>query len=195
MCGGDASKTDRKQTLKAYGELGDVYGTLRDFGTKVGKGATADIASGASDTSKAAKTYSDILSGDPSKVLAASAPEVKAITGQAEQQKKEMTQTGDRTGGKNAAAQDITSNTRGQIADVIAKKRGEAAGGLERTGAQRTSTGLSKEGLELGGETAAGETAGKLGSLSNEARKTSAQIHSQTMQDWGNLVAGFMGFL
>ncbi len=175
MCGGNAGSTDRKETLAAYGDLGQVFNQL----SSTGKSLTS---AGAGDTGAASKYYQSLLSGNPSAVSAATAPEANAITSQANQQKKEMSSFGNRTGGKVAAAQDLSSGTRGAIADVVAKERSGAAGGLTKLGTSETGQGISAtEG--------AGETASSLGNLSVKSRELSQKIHDQAVEEWGNAIS------
>jgi hypothetical protein len=179
MCGGSSSKTDRSQTLQSYGDLDSIISQL----SKTGSTTTG---AGASDTGAASKYFSDIVSGDPSKVMAAAAPEVKAITGQATQQKKQIANLGgSRTGGTNTVTQNIDTSARGQIADTIAKQRSGAAGELGKIGAGETSAGI-------GASSNAGTTATNLGDLSADSRKTSQQIHDAAVDQWVSLAAGLL---
>jgi hypothetical protein len=165
--------------LQSYGDLDSVISQLQ----QTGKSTTA---AGASDTGAASKYFSDIVSGDPAKVMAAAAPEVNAIKGQATQQKKEIANLGgNRTGGTNAITQDITTNARGQIADVIAKQRGGAAGELGKIGAGETNAGT-------GATSNAGTTAANLGELSSDSRKTSQQIHDAAVDQWVSVASDLL---
>ena len=179
MCGGSSAKTDRSQTLQSYGDLDSIISQL----SQVGKTTTA---AGASDTGAASKYFSDIVSGDPNKVMAAAAPEVNAIKGQATQQKKQIANLGgNRTGGTNAVSQDVTTNARGQIADVIAKQRTGAAGELAKTGVSESSIGV-------GATEGAGTSAANLGDLSASSRKTSQQIHDDAVNQWVTVAADLL---
>jgi hypothetical protein len=179
MCGGNSAKTDRKETLKSYGSLESVISQL----SGVGKTTTA---AGAGDTGAASKYFSDIVSGDPSKVMAAAAPEVNAIKGQATEQRKAIANLGgNRTGGTNAATQDLATKARGQITDVIAKQRGDAAGELAKVGAGETGAGI-------GATSNAGATAADLGTLSASSRKTSQQIHDAAVDQWVSVAADLL---
>lgn len=151
--------------------------------SKVGKTTSG---AGAQDTGAASKYYRDIVSGDPAKVMAASAPEVAQIKNAATQQKKEIANLGgNRTGGTNALTQDIGGKARGQVTDVIAKKRGEAAGELGKIGAGETNAGISAT-------SNAGSTAADLGQISAESRKTSQQIHDAAVQQWVSVAADLL---
>ena len=180
MCfGGSSAKTDRKFTLQGYGDLASLIQNLSGVGA-------ATSSAGAADTGKASQYFSNIVSGDPSKVMAAVAPEAKALRDQATQQKKQVANLGGaRTGGTNAALQDITTKTRGQLTDVIAKQRGSAAGELGKIGAGETSAGINAFG------TAAG-AASDLASISAGSRMTSQQIHDAAVDQWSQTVADLL---
>ena len=177
--GGSSASTDRKQTLESYGDLDSVIQQL----SQVGKTTTS---AGAQDTGAASKYYRDIVSGDPSKVMAAAAPEVNAIKNQATQQKKEAGNLGgNRTGGTNAILQDIGQKTRGAITDTVAKQRSNAAGALGTIGAGETAAGI-------GATTNSGTAAANLGDLSAESRKTSQQIHDAAVDQWVSVASDLL---
>lgn len=174
MCGGNSANTDRKATLFGYGNaesaikrLGGLSGNLN--------------AQGAEDTGKAAKHYSDILSGNPAAVMAAAAPEVNAITKGADTQKKDVANFGNRTGGTNATTQAISTETRGQVGDTIAKERGDAASGLTKIGESEQSKGLQAL-------TASGDQSLSLSSVSGQNREVSAKLHDAAVKQWADLV-------
>lgn len=179
MCLGSSASTDRKNTLASYGDLSSVIDQL----SGVGKTTTA---AGATDTGAASQYYRNILSNDPAKVMEAVAPETAAIKNQATQQKKELANLGgNRTGGTNAIVQDITSKSRGQIADTIAKARGGAAEGEAKIGAGETGAGITAS-------SDAGTTAANLGDISSSSRKTSQQIHDDAVNQWVSVAADLL---
>jgi hypothetical protein len=152
---------------------------------KTGAGLTN---AGISDTGKASRYYSSILSGNPAAVMQAAAPEINTIGKQADQQKKEIANFGNRTGGTNEISQNISTAKRGQIADVISGKRGEAAGAESGIGAGETSAGI-------GASTAAAQTATSLGELAYKNRSQSQQIHDQAIGRWASLVSKAFSFI
>ena len=192
-CGGSSASTDRRTQLTSEGELRNLSDVLGKEGEKLFTSGTGDVATGKADTEKASKYYSDILSGDPTKVLAAASPEINAISSQADQQKKQLANLGgSRTGGTNATTQDLAAQTRGETADVIAKKRQEAATGVERTGAQASNVGLTETGQGLGAQ---GEQAGIQSTLESNAiasRGQSQKIHDAAVQQWADLVSAIL---
>ena len=191
MCdlGGSGASTDRGQTLKSYGQLNDVFSTLQGYGKKLMGGADTLKTAGATDTGDASKYYSSILGGNPAAVTSAAAPEINAITSEANQQKKQLSEFGNRSGGKVAASQAISSGTRGAIADTIAKQRSGAAGAKANIGSGETSSGLNSSGQAISAESGAGSVAASSGDLSAKSRELSQKIHDQAVQDWGNAIS------
>jgi len=172
--GGSGQTTDRKATLSAYGSMEGIISQLQTTGSNLSS-------AGSSDTGKASRYFSSILSGDPSKIMSAAAPEVNAITSQADQEKKRIAITGNRTGGTNAITAGINTGSRGAIADTIGKLRSGAASSEASIGAGETSSGIrATEG--------AGSAAGTLASVSGANRKTSQGIHTAAVNDWINLI-------
>lgn len=205
MClgiGGSSASTDRKTQLTAGGKAMSGIDKLSQFadnlfgtGTKETSTGLADVKAGLADTDKASKYYSDILSGDPTKVMAAVAPETKAVAGQVDQATKESTITGNRSGGSNAALQDTKFKAAGAVGDIINKARTGAAGGLERTGAARSGVGLgeagigvSETGMGVGAESSATNAALGLYGEAAQSRALSQKIHDAAVQDWANLI-------
>jgi len=189
MCiGGNSANTDRKAELSSRGKLQDTAGFLSNLGSELSGKGKKDTEAGLEDTGKASKYYSDILSGDPTKVMAAAAPEIKSITGQADQQKQEIARTGDRSGGTNAATQDIGTKVRQQISDLIAKQKSGAASGLERTGAQVSNVGQSETGQGIGATSSAGSEYEALISNAIKSRELSAKLHQQAVDDWSKAI-------
>lgn len=206
MClgiGGSSSGTDRKTQLKAGGDVSSGIDTLKQFATDLfGTGKTdtktglADVKSGLLDTDKASKYYSDILSGDPTKVMAAVAPETKAVGSQVDQATKESTVSGNRSGGSNAGLQDTKFKAAGAVGDIINKARTSAAGGLERTGAQRSGVGLgeagigvSETGMGVGAESSATNAALGLYGEAAQSRALSQKIHDDAVKQWADLIS------
>lgn len=204
MCfGGNSANTDRKAQLTGFGNLNDVFGVLKQAGTDLmgqGKGlvssgkALAD--KGVADTDKSLKYFSDIMSGNPTAVLGAAAPEINAIAGQTDTAKKTLANNGDRTGGTNAKMQDLSAGTTGMTADLLQKARRDAAGSVASIGESKTRSGftelgagLSSEATSVGATEGAGSAAGSLASLAGESRKVSAALHDQAVQQWADAVS------
>lgn len=112
--GGSSSGTDRKAQLGGYGDLSNIYNT--------------GITGGTDATSKAAGYNSKILSGDRSSIMSALSPEIGAITGLANQNKKQQASMGTaRGGGTDALNQQQQQNTQAEVSNTINTARPEAA--------------------------------------------------------------------
>ncbi len=79
------------------------------FGTGIGE----------NDVTAASKWYNNILSGDPTKMAEAIAPETSAIQGEAQQAKNQTAQFSPRSGGTAAAMAGMDANTRSQIIKLL----------------------------------------------------------------------------
>lgn len=206
MCipgGGDSSKTDRKAELTGFGDLQSVFQTLSKYGSDVmgqGKnllekgGKITDA--GLADTDKALKYFSDIMSGSPTAVLSASAPEINAIAGQTDAAKKSVVNAGDRSGGTNAKLQDLSTGTAGATGEILSKARRDAAGNVASIGEAKTGTGLREQGLGLGAEgtaigaeEGAGSAGANLASIASGSRGQSKKIHDDAVQQWADAIS------
>lgn len=107
------------------------------FSTGVGEG----------DVTAASKWYNDILSGDPTKMAEAIAPETSAIQGQTQQQKNQTAQFSPRSGGTAAAIAGLDANSRAQIIKLLGGLQGGAASG-------DASLGTTEQGIALNNRTA-----------------------------------------
>jgi hypothetical protein len=106
------------------GEFNSLVG-LQNFSTTQGENATA--------TSN--NFWQSILSGDPGKISQVLGPQMSAINKQGQEQKKTLSEFGNRGGGTNAKAASIDDTTRGSINDLISKLTGSAASSLGASGA------------------------------------------------------------
>ena len=89
---------------------------------------------GQGDVTAASKWYNDILSGDPTKMAQAVAPETAAIQEQTQQAKNKTAQFSPRSGGTTAAMAGLDENTRAQIIKLLGGLQGGAAGSLANLG-------------------------------------------------------------
>lgn len=120
--GGGAPKTDRSTYLQGQGALNNVFNYA--------------LPTGESATSEAANYNSKILSGDRAAVTQAEAPEINAVTGQADQAKKQQAAMGtSRSGGVNAGNQQRQTQVQGAVTDLIDKARPQAAASQASIGA------------------------------------------------------------
>lgn len=169
MClgiGGSSAKTDRNNTLQTYTELSNITNQQGQ--------------QGAYDTGIATKRYADLLSGDSSRIMQASAPTINAITGAGDTQKKEVANMGgSRAGGNNAAIQNLSAKEAGKIGDVVSGTQSDAAKGLEGLGAKASSNAQNAASTRMSG--------------SISARPESQAINTQVSNEWGELAAAVLG--
>ncbi len=112
--------------------------TLFNGNSSVNKAATGLTSTGSqltgagqADTGAASNFFQNILNGGASKVLA---PQISSIQKQGQQQLQTLSQFGNRSGGTNAAAQQVGSNTNANINDLIASLTGSSAQSLGSLG-------------------------------------------------------------
>lgn len=141
----------------------------------------ASVASryGLTDVAQAQKFWSDILSGDPSKISQVLGPEISAINKQGQQQKKTTAEFGNRGGGTNASMQMIDDNTKAAVRGMVSNLVSGSASSLASTGQGLLSTGVG---------------------AATEAFSAGETIHDQTLAKWNyifssiqKIAAGFAG--
>jgi hypothetical protein len=86
--------------------------------------------------------FSDLMSGDMSKISKLLAPQIGAMTKGAQQQKKTMAEFGTRSGGMASKGATVDDTTRASINDSIAKLTGQAVSGGASMGQSLIDTGL-----------------------------------------------------
>lgn len=116
----------------------NTAGDISQFGTNTGQGAITD----------ANQYYSNILSGDPSKIAESIAPEIQAGQQQTQQAKQGMAQFGTRSGGTAAASAGADAANRGNIISLIGKLQSGAAAGEAGIGENQTAQGLAANGQQ-----------------------------------------------
>lgn len=146
------------------GLVGGIFDLLGGDPTQKQEGALNDVGTYGINTGEGAVNTglgfeNDILSGDPSKIATALAPEIKAGQQQVQQQAQQGAEFGNRGGGTNAATQAAQSGERGNIINLI--------GGLQQ-GAAGTEIGAGQDLLSQG--TGAETTAADL-ALKNRQRQ------------------------
>jgi hypothetical protein len=154
--GGSAAKTDRKFQLQSWGDLANIFGQQQQQGAQLSQAGGKNLGTGAN-------YWNAILSGDPTKMSAALAPQISAIKGQTGQNIAGLQQFSGRSGGTNAAVQNETVSAQTAIQNLFDLLGPEAAQQLTQIGEFQTSAGLTAE------EGAAG-TAGELASATGSAR-------------------------
>jgi hypothetical protein len=166
MCvGGNGAATDRGEELASYGKLNSAGTNLS------GAGANA--------TGTATDYFTRLLSGNPAATAAAEQPALNAAAGQIQQQKQVIAnQGGARTGGTNAATQQIGQTADAGVQDAAAKARSGAAGSLAQIGGQETGQGL--------------DATKALSDAATANRTQSAQLHADAVKNWSNVLNGAM---
>jgi len=122
---------------------------------------------------------SDILSGDPTKIAMALAPEIRAGQDQVNQQAQQNAQFHNRGGGTNASTQNAQTNERGNIIDLI--------GGLQK-GAASTLTGAGENLLNMGSGNVS-----KSADLKTQDRQRVVGDVSGIAKDVAGIATGFAG--
>lgn len=113
-------------------QYGAVAG-IANFGTSEGEG----------DILKSDDFFKSILSGDPSKIAKVLGPQMSTINKQGQQEKKTLSEFGNRGGGTNARAQSIDDTTRTSVDSLISSLTGNAASALGASGSGLLAAGLN----------------------------------------------------
>lgn len=121
------------------GLFGGSNPTLNSQLGTLGTIAGTTSSQGLSDVSSASGFFNSILNGGASKTLA---PEIGSIQKQGQQQKQNLSQFSNRSGGTNAQAQTIGDKTKASINDMIASLKSSAAGSLGSLGTSLIGQGL-----------------------------------------------------
>lgn len=159
-----SADTDRSQELANYGRLG--------------KSADSLSSAGAGNTGAASDYFTKLLSGNPATVAAAAEPTTAAVSNETNQNKIQLANTGNRSGGTNAQSQQLTQGADADVADTIAKARGSAAPALAQIGGQETGQGLQADST--------------LGSEAIDNRKQSYEQNQDAQKQWGQFAADFL---
>lgn len=112
------------------------------FGNLAGVGSFG-ISEGEGDISQADSFWKSILSGDPNKISKILGPQTSAINQQAQQQKKTLSEFGNRGGGTNAASQEAGDSVRKSYDSMVSDLTGKAAGALGASGSSLLAAGAS----------------------------------------------------
>lgn len=115
------------------------FGSISQYGVNSGEG----------DINQANSFWGSILSGDSSKIGQALGPQISNIQQQGQQQKQQLGQFGNRSGGQNASAQTIGDSTRSQVNNMVSSLTGSAASNLGSLGTNLLSQGTSALGDQV----------------------------------------------
>jgi hypothetical protein len=154
-----------------------VWGTLNSL-------SVFDITKGEGATTDAMKFWTDIMSGDPSKVGAVLGPEISGIQQRGQQQKQTAAQFGTRSGGTAAVQASADDTTRAGIDSLVANLTGAAATNLGNLGTTLTGQGASAASSAFG---AAKTMQEQSAAMWNDIFKSSAQVATGVMGGIGNL--------
>lgn len=130
------------KTLRYLWENEDGFFGIGDAPTSEEKGllrgatsaAKFGIGEGEGDIKLADNFWKSILSGDPSKIASVLGPQTSAINKEGQQEKKTLSEFGNRSGGTNARAQGIDDKTRSSYQDMVSSLTGGAASALGSSG-------------------------------------------------------------
>lgn len=138
---------------------------------------------GQSDLTASSNFMQSILSGDPTKIATALAPEISGQAKQNQQQKNQLAQFSGRSGGTAAAANGIDTAGRGNLINLAGGMTSKAASDLGTLGSNLLNTGIS--GTETG-----------FNQASQLQKQSSAQINdiiNSSMEVASSAVGGFAG--
>jgi hypothetical protein len=165
--GNSSAKTDRKETLQGYGDLGNLF----NFGI-----STAKQGIGA-----AQNYFGKLLSGNRTVAQQAIAPETNQINAASDAQKRQLATSGTARGGGTAPENmRRSSDVMAQIDNLLFGAQGGAAKGLAQTG---------EAGLEAGGKAGQDLTADSVAS-----RVDSFNINQKTQQNIANFTEAAMKY-
>jgi hypothetical protein len=98
---------------------------------------------GEGDLTASNQFMTSILSGDPTKVTQALAPQIAGIQGRTQQEKNTVAQFGGRSGGTAATTAGLDTAAKGDVTNLVGSLTGNAASSLASTGSNLLSTGLA----------------------------------------------------
>lgn len=166
--GGSSNKTDRKFQLQSWGDLQNLFGEANKRGT-----STFDTGTG--DVGKARDYWTALMSGDPTKMSQALAPQISAIKGQSGQAIRGLEQFSGRSGGTSAAVQAQNFEAQSAIQNLFDMMGPMSAQELEKLG-------ISEQGMGAGLLSTAGSAASEIGSQAGQDRTAQGNSQMQTGQ-------------
>jgi hypothetical protein len=177
--GNSSAKTDRGQTLKGYGELGNIF----NFGLN----QATSTASAASSALQGPQAYwASILSGNRPAMQQAVAPETNAVNAAGDAQRRQQEAMGTARGGGTASANQTAETGRmAQIDNLLMQARPEAAKESARVGETELADSINALGVT-------GNAASNLTAISADSRKTSIQANNQIQQQIGGIIEGVL---
>lgn len=133
--------------------FGSLFGgsnpTLNSGISQLGNISGYGVNTGENDINQAGGFWSSILSGDPTKIGQVLGSQIQGIQQQGQQEKQQLGQFSNRSGGTNAKAQTIGDTTRSNVNNLIGNLTGAAASNLGSMGQNLLSQGTSALGSQL----------------------------------------------
>ena len=139
--------------------------TLNNNINQTGQIAGYSTGAGMGDITAGQNWMRSILSGDPTKITQALAPEISGQQGQIAQQKKQIAEFGSRSGGNASATTNLNAQGRGNIINLVGGLQSGTAGNLANLGQGLLGMGLN-------------------------ATAQQAELSQQRMQNWQNSIFG-----
>jgi hypothetical protein len=175
--GNSSAKTDRKETLKGYGELGNVF----NFALPT---AEAGVSLGQDLIGNAANYWSKLTSGNRPALQAAVAPEVNQANAYTDAIKRQTATTGTARGGGTAGTnRELDTAKMAEIDNLLFGAQTKGAEQEGRLGSVETSEALNALGI-------AGNASANLTEISANSRKTSIAANSAIQAQIGGLIEG-----
>ena len=122
---------------------------------------------------KASSYYGKLASGDPNALARANAPAIQSITGQSDQQLKNIMQNAPRGGARDLAISDADLSKGAQISNLTTGSYTNAFPSLASLGGQNVGQGNSATSTGIQGLNAAANQYGNLQELNNQQKSTS----------------------
>ena len=160
--GGSSAKTDRKFQLQSWGDLQNLFNSESKQGQ-------ATLSSGLGGVGKAKDYWSALMSGDPTKMSQALAPQISAIKGQSGQAIRGLEQFSGRSGGTSAAVQSQNAQAQSAIQNLFDMLGPEAAQEFGNLSEFETGAGAGLLGQAAG-------AAGEVGAQAGGARPGDQQL-------------------
>lgn len=178
--GGSAAKTDRKQELKGFGDLSNVFNFAMPTATNLS-------ASGSGGLDSSMAYFKSIMSGNRSTMMAAQAPAINATLASGDAAKRQAATSGTARGGGTAGTnQQADEKTGATIDNALFAARPAAAKEVGQLGNAELSDALNALGI-------AGNTAGDITSLASSSRSTSNAITRQAIGDVASVAGAVLG--
>ena len=129
-----------------WGVAQDLFGPSKQEKTsynQLNSASNFGVGLGETDTTLASNYMADIISGDPTRVARALAPQISAEQQRTQQAKNQIAQFSPRSGGTAAAVSDMDRGARTDITNLTGMLTGESVSGLANLGSSLFSTGLA----------------------------------------------------